>query len=120
MSMPAELFQKYYQEYDTKIQSQTKKLIQIRSQSQQKQRESKLNQLTLNELSQYDCKCYKTVGKMFQLSDLKIVKQELKDKIQDAEKELEVMGKLGAQLDSDLQDAKRNLNSLIEKYQGKQ
>ena len=117
-TMPPELFQKYYAEYDTKIQDSSKKLLQIRSQSQQKQRESKLNQLTLGELSEYDCNCYKTVGKMFQKSDLKVVKTELDTKIKGAEKELEVLGKVATKLDADLQDAKRNLKSLLEKYQG--
>ena len=91
-TMPPELFQKYYQEYDSKIQEYSKKLMQIRSQSQQKQRESKLNQLTFSELSEYDCNCYKTVGKMFQKSDLTVVKQELDTKIKASESELEVMG----------------------------
>lgn len=117
--MPKELFEKYAAEYQGKIYDSTQELMRLRAQSQQKERERKLTELTSSELAPLTTnKCYKTVGKMFIEEDLGQVKGELANKCETLKKELDAIQKVALKIDSDIKDYERNLKSLINSVQG--
>lgn len=115
--MPKELFEKYFLEYQEKIQNSQQELISLRSQNQQKDRERKLSELTLAELSTLNetNKTFRTVGKMFMEQDVKSVVEEKKNLISNLTKEIEAIQKVALKVDADLKDYERNFKSLLEK-----
>jgi chaperonin cofactor prefoldin len=109
----------YATEYQTKINENTQELMRIRAQTQKKERDRKVSELTLRELDGIGATtCFKSVGKMFVKADLPVVRGELTAVIGSSTKELDALNKIALKVDSDLKDAERNLKSLIERVSG--
>lgn len=115
--IPQEIFEKFAMEYQDKIQENSKQLNLIRSQLQAKERDRKLCQLTATELAPMasTTTSYRSVGKMFVLEDLEVLKQTLAKKIGDGSKEIEALQKVALSCDGELKEAQKNMDSLVKK-----
>ncbi|KAI8814237.1 Prefoldin [Cladochytrium replicatum] len=115
MSINDETLRKLLVETQVKLGEFSRQLQLVKSQQQARERERRLNELTVKELSVLDstAKTYKSVGRMFLLTDVTVLTKNLQTQINDADKEIKALERAGNKIQSDLKDTQAAVRDLF-------
>ncbi|KAI5808968.1 Prefoldin [Peziza echinospora] len=117
MSIPNEALQKLLNEIESRAAQSQQQLHVVRAQIAQKQRDIRLNQLTISELDGLPggTRVYEGVGKMFVLEDLKQVKKRLEKEKKDLGSDVTDLGKKLHYLETTFQKTQENIQAILQR-----
>ncbi|KAJ3084240.1 Prefoldin [Rhizoclosmatium globosum] len=117
MSSADDSLKKAFIETQAKHQNTSRQLAAVRAQMNAKERDRKIGELSVKELSQYpkETVAYKSVGKMFLQQDLSALTGAIQQKSDDAGKETKAMARAAEKLERDIKDLERGLTELLQR-----
>ncbi|KAJ3090239.1 hypothetical protein HK102_004330 [Quaeritorhiza haematococci] len=120
MNLSDEQVRKVFIETQAKLTEYSRQLGLVKSQLQVRDRERRINDLTSKELSALDkdVNTYKSVGKMFVLTDVNVLLKELKVRKDDADRECKSLERAATKIERDIVDCQGHLKEMLRKRQG--
>ncbi|KAF8433816.1 Prefoldin [Terfezia claveryi] len=117
MSLPNEALQKLLQEIEARATLSQQQLQVVRGQVAGKQRDMRLNQLTITELDSLpkDTNVYEGVGKMFVLVPVDNVKSRLDGEVKALSSDMEDLNKKLHYLETTFEKTQENINALLQR-----
>ncbi|GAA5830114.1 hypothetical protein JCM5353_006081 [Sporobolomyces roseus] len=97
----------------------SRQLSSIRSQLTQRERDQKLNTLTLREIEQLprdstQVGCYRAVGRMFMQESRNNIENTLKGKMKDSQEDVAILEKKAKYLDNEMNTAQTSLRDILQ------
>ncbi|KAF9104498.1 hypothetical protein BGX27_010070 [Mortierella sp. AM989] len=119
MSINEQALGKIVHDLQSKLQEATRMVASVQAQIQTREREKRLSELTIKELSslQPDTVTYKSVGKMFIQEPLTDLTSELAARAKEMEKDMEALDKKRIYWERNKTEAQGNLQELIRQIQ---
>ncbi|KAI9141281.1 Prefoldin [Paraphysoderma sedebokerense] len=112
-----EALKKHFIEIQTKLTDYNRQLTATKTQIAVKERDKKLNELTLKEMNSagQDTVVYKSVGKMFLETPYPSLSFELTSRIESLKDDVEVLAKKQGYLEKNISENQRGLQEMLEK-----